>query len=142
MRKTRYVLPVVAGVMSGMILQVLGEKLIHIIFPAPAGLDLQNREALAAYMSQVSPVEFVFLLVNYAICSFVAGAVATFVVGRTHRLPAIIVGSLITLGEVMNVAMIPQPIWFSALSLLSHLPLALLAFKVFGRPAQQESAVN
>ncbi len=142
MRKTRYVLPVVAGVMSGMILQVLGEKLIHMIFPAPAGLDVQNKEAIAAYMSQVPPVEFVFLLVNYAICSFVAGAVATFVVGREHRSPAIIVGSLITLGEVLNVAMIPQPIWFSALSLLSHMPFALLAYKVFGRPAPQENASN
>ncbi len=135
MRKTRYVLPVVAGVMSGMILQVMGEKLIHMIYPTPAGLDLQNREAIAAYMSQVPPIEFVLLLLNYAICSFVAGAVATFVVGREQRLPAIIVGSLITLGEVMNVAMIPQPVWFSVLSLLSHLPLALLAFKVFGRQA-------
>ncbi|MBL7691626.1 MAG: hypothetical protein JNM41_08520, partial [Flavipsychrobacter sp.] len=122
--------------------QVLGEMLIHMVFPAPAGLDLQNREAIAAYMSQVPTVEFVLLLVNYAICSFVAGAVATFVVGRQHRLPAIIVGALITLGGVMNVLTIPQPTWFSALSLLSHLPLALLAYKVFGRPAQAESAAN
>ena len=142
MRKTRYVLPVVAGVMSGMILQVLGEKLIHMIFPAPAGLDVQNKEAIAAYMSQVPTVEFVFLLVNYAICSFVAGAVATFVVGREHRSPAIIVGSLITLGEVLNVVMIPQPIWFSALSLLSHLQMALLAYKVFGRPVSHENLAS
>lgn len=139
MRKTRYVLPVVAGVMSGMILQVLGEMFIHMVFPAPVGLDLQNREAIAAYMSQVPTIEFVFILLNYAICSFVAGVVATFVVGRQHRLPAIVVGVLITLGGVMNVLTIPQPVWFSALSLLSHLPLALLAFKVFGRPASQEN---
>ncbi len=139
MRKTRYVLPVVAGVMSGMMLQVMGEKLIHMIYPAPAGLDLQNREAIAAYMAQVPPAEFVFLLLNYAICSFIAGAVATFVVGREQRIPAIIVGSLITLGEVMNVLTIPQPVWFSALSLLSHLPLALLAFKVFGRQSPSDS---
>ncbi len=131
MSKTKYILPGVSGIMSAMILQVFGEKGIHLIYPPPPELDFRDKAALAAYSAQVPQQEFLLLLANFALCSLIGGAVATLVSGRGDKMPAIIVGSVLTLAEIFNVVMIPQPVWFSAACLLSHVPFAFLGYLLF-----------
>jgi len=117
--------------MSGMMLQAFGEKGIHAIYPPPAGMDFHDKAALTAYVAQIPSQEFLLLLANYGVCSLIAGIVASMISGRNIMLPALIVGSIITLGEVFNVMMLPgQPVWFSAASLLIHLPFALVGYAV------------
>jgi hypothetical protein len=36
----------------------------------------------------------------------------------------LIVGALLTVGGVINLIMLPHPLWFSAASLLTYLPMA------------------
>jgi hypothetical protein len=135
MNITKYILPGVAGTMLAMILQVFGEKGIHLSYPPPAGLDYHDKAALAQYSAQIPTQEFLLLLANYAVCSLVGGIMATTVSGRDGKAYAIIVGIVLTLAEVFNVMMMPQPFWFSAMSLLMHLPFAFLGYLLVRKKA-------
>lgn len=127
MKIRSYILPVVAGTMTGMILQVMGEKMIHSIYPVPEGTRLDNKEEVAAYITTLPVSAFLLLLLNYAVCTMIAGVVATLITPDNARRPAIVVGSIITLGGMFNIALMPfQPLWVSVLSLLLFIPSAIL----------------
>lgn len=125
----KYILPVVAGVMAGMMLQAFAEKGIHSVYPPPPGLDFRDKVAIASYMAQVPASAMMLQLLNYLVCSLIAGAVATLISGRVISRPALAVGIVITLASIANVFMLPgQPVWFVVISLLMHIPAALVGY--------------
>ncbi|HMC97261.1 MAG TPA: hypothetical protein VKG92_06400 [Flavobacteriales bacterium] len=96
---------------------MLGDGASTSMFPAPAGLDLTNAESIRAYMEQVPLSCFLVMMLGHAIGAFLAGfIVARFTRDKDGRLgsgsTALIVGGMITLGGVVNLAMIPHPGWF------------------------------
>ncbi len=125
---TKYVLPVVVGVMAGVILITFGEMGLHHIYPLPAGIGMNDKAALAEAMSKMPVNAFLLLLLNYIVCSFLAGMIATLVAGRSAKIPAIVVGIALTLAGAYNIVMVPQPLWFSAVNLLSYLPFAYVGY--------------
>jgi len=124
---TKYVLPVVVGAMSGMVLISFGEMAIHNIYPLPPGTDLYDADSLAKGMKAMPANAFVLLLVNYVICSFFAGLIATLVAGRTEARPAIVVCIVLTLAGIYNAVNLPHPSWFYSCILL-YLPFAYLGY--------------
>src|SRR4051812_5566309 len=97
MKVTQYVLPVVIGAMAGIILMTLGEMLIQTQFPLPAGTDMYDVDSLAKATRMMPDKEFVMFLINYIICSFFAGLIATLVAGKNSLRPAFVVGVVLTL---------------------------------------------
>ncbi len=128
MQITKYVLPVVVGAMSGMILITLGEMAIHHMYPLPPGTDLYDADSLAKAMKQMPESALLFLLVNYVISSFLAGIIATLISGRVTLRPALVVGIVLTLAGLYNVIVLPHPMWFSMLNLLVYLPFVYLGY--------------
>lgn len=128
MEFTKYVLPVVVGSMSGMILITVGEIGIHQLYPLAPGTDMYDAESLAKAMAQLPSNAFMLLLLNYIVCSFLAGLIATLVAGRTAIRPAIIVGIVLTLAGLYNTISLPHPLWFSILNMLVYLPFAWLGY--------------
>jgi hypothetical protein len=125
----KYILPVVAGVMAGMMVQAFIEKAIHSMYPPPPGLDFRDKVAIANYLAQVPTSAMMLQLGNYFVCSLLAGAVATLLSGRVISRPALAVGIIITLASVANIFMLPgQPVWFLVITLLLHIPAALFGF--------------
>ena len=127
---TKYVLPVVVGAMSGMILITLGEMWIETIYPLRAGTDKYDVDSLAKGLKDMPDKAFVLLLVNYIVCSFLAGLIATLVANRTMLRPAIVVGIVLTLAGLYNVIYLPHPLWFSFANLLVYLPFAYLGYLI------------
>jgi len=128
MEITKYVLPVVVGAMSGMILITFGEIGIHQLYPLPAGTDLYDPESLAKAMKLMTNTEFELLMANYIIASFLAGVITTLVAKRTMARPTIIVGIVLTLAGLYNVIALPHPMWFTVSNLFVYLPLAYLGY--------------
>jgi hypothetical protein len=128
MQVTKYVLPVVIGAMSGMILITRGEMVIHNMYPLPPGTDLYDTDSLAKAIKLMPTSAFLFLLANYILCSFLAGIITSLVANRTASRPAFIVGIVLTLAGLYNVVALPQPVWFSVLNLLVYLPLCYLGY--------------
>jgi len=128
MRVTKYVLPVVAGAMSGIIIMTLGEGGIHHIYPLPVGIDIHDTHALSVAIGQMPPGAFILLLLSYAAGSFAAGAIATLVSGCTVAIPAFVVGCALTLAALFNLITIQHPLWFCILNLLCYVPFAHLGY--------------
>jgi hypothetical protein len=126
---TRYVLPVIAGAITGMILIAIGEFGIYYLYPLPPGTRVNDADSLAVAMKLMSPNAFVLLLVNYFIASFCAGLVATLVAKRTTLRPALVVGLVLTLAGLYNVIYMPHPLWFSIVNLLIYIPAAYLGYR-------------
>ena len=128
MQLTKYVLPVVVGAMSGMILITFGEMAIHNMYPLPPGTDLYDADSLAKAMKQMPLVAYNYMMGNYIVCSFLAGVVATLVSRRTTARPPVVVGIVLTLAGMYNVINLPHPLWFSVLNLFVYLPMAYLGY--------------
>ncbi len=130
MKASKYVLPVVAGTIAGLLFIKQGENLIGQLYPLPPGIDRHNVDALAKAIADMPKEAFWMLLANYAVCSFIAGLAATLVAGRIIMRPALIVGIILTLCGLFNVITFPkQPIWFSVANLMVYLPFALIGYR-------------
>ncbi len=131
MELSKYILPVVAGAMSGMVLITFGvELVIHKMYPDPSGADVHAAGFLAKYVLGLPTGAFVAMLVNYGICSFAAGIISTVIAKRERKIPAIVSGVLLTLAGLYYVIKMPYPMWFAVVSLLVYLPFTLLGYTV------------
>ena len=125
---TKYVLPVIVGAMSGMILITIGEKGIYMVYPLPAGTDLYYADSVAKYLAQLPEKAFILFMVNYVVCSFIGGVIATLVAGRTTLKPVLIAGFILMLAGIYRVMLFPVPKWFAVLSILAYMPCAWLGY--------------
>jgi len=131
MSLSKLILPVVAGVMSGMILQALGERGIHALYPMPISFGMSGKEAVIVFYSQVSFTFYLLMLLNIAVFSSVSGMVSTLVLAKPSVVPAIIVGVIISLGEVYSLAKIDgNPTSFAILCVAIHLPFAYTGYLI------------
>lgn len=128
MEITRYVLPVVVGAMSGMILIILGENALHNLYPLLPGTDKYDPASLAMALKLMPVRFFQLLLANYIISSFLAGVISTLVARRNTMRPAIVVGIVLTLAGIYNVIYLPQPLWFSVINLVVYLPFTFAGY--------------
>lgn len=127
----KLILPVVAGVMSGMILQVLGERGVHAMYPMPMSFGMSGKQSLDLFFRNVPLGFYLLMLLNIVLVSFLAGAIATLVYSKSTAVPAIAVGLIISLGEVYSLLKIEgNPIFFGVLCVLFHLPTAWMGFYV------------
>ena len=125
---TKYVLPVIVGAMAGMILIMLGESYIHFLYPPPNNIDFYDADSVAKYIKQLPDKAFVLVIINYAVCSFLAGLIATVIAGRVSLRPALVVGIVLTLAGLYNMINLHQPLWVSLFSMLVYLPFAYFGY--------------
>lgn len=130
----KYTVPVVAGVMGGMIVQAFVEKAIHGLYPPSAGMELHKVELVKAYLQQLPTTAYVYILVNYAVCAALGGVVATLLAGRVDgvsKTSTLVVGALMAIAGIINVMSLPfQPLWFSVVSILLPVPLSFIGYKL------------
>ena len=127
MKVAKYILPVVVGAMAGMILIKFGEDGVGYLYPLPPG-SYHDRESLINAIKQMPDKAFILLLINYMVCSFIAGLVATLVSKRTTMRPPLVVGFVLTLGGLYNAIYLEHPIWFTILNLVVYMPFAWLGY--------------
>lgn len=110
---TKYILPVVAGVMSGVILMTFGEVKVETIY-GTGGL--------------MPDAAFMILIAMYAAGSFLAGVIATVIAQRTTAIPAVVAGIALTLAGIYNMINLPHPQWFGIVNLVAYLPFAFVGY--------------
>ncbi len=128
MNFTKYVLPVVVGSAAGMLLIKMGELGLGKIYTLPVVTDLNNLEPLKAAILALPTSAFLLLLGNYVFASLVSGIASTLVIKGTSSIPAIISGSILTIGAIANLMRIPHPLWFSIANLIIYIPFAWLGY--------------
>jgi MFS family permease len=122
------ILAVIAGLISAFVLIALIQYISYLIYPPPEGFDYKNEEAMRQLMQTMPAGAFGMLIFAYAVGSFVGGLVAGKVSGRTQ--PAIILGVVLTVSGIVNLVKIEHPMWFSIVSTIIYIPMALLGSKM------------
>lgn len=123
----RNVLAVVGGIIVGgavnMGLVMLGSAVV----PPPQGVDVTDMESIASSIHLFEIQHFLFPFLAHAFGSLTGGMTAALVGTTRHIVLALIVGGIFLLGGLINVVMIPGPVWFAVLDILvAYLPMAWL----------------
>jgi hypothetical protein len=118
----RAIMGVIAGVVIGTIVILVIEILGHHLYPFPPGLDPKDHQALAKFMMTAPIGAWLLVLFAYAAGSFVAGASGTWI-GRKSWHGWACGGILMSLG-LINLLLMPHPVWFWVASLALYLPAA------------------
>jgi hypothetical protein len=129
----RNVLAVVLGIVIG---SIVNGSLIAIsghVIPPPEGADLKTMEGLQASMHLMQPKHFVMPFLAHALGTL-GGAYIAALIAATHKMKfALAIGCLFLIGGIMNVVMLPSPIWFTLLDLVvAYIPMAYIGGKLAG----------
>lgn len=107
----------VAGVVIAFVLVWLVEMLGHAVYPPPSDLDFADVDAMQAYIATLPPGALLFVAAAWFIGTL-GGTCAACAIGTAKPLRfALVVGGLMLVATIINLAMIPHPMWFAALGI-------------------------
>lgn len=123
---------IIAGLVTALALIVITEVVTGYFHPFPVGVDTTDQAVVAAHVANFPH----WVLAIGAIVWFVAAFLSTWVATRlgTARHPAhgILIGALLLLAAVLNMFLLPYPVWFVVVNVLG-IPLAIYLGVKFGR---------
>jgi len=106
------------------------------IIPPPAGADVTTSEGLKASIHLFEPKHFIFPFLAHALGTLVGAAVAAFIAASHKTRSAMSIGILFLIGGIVNVMMLPAPLWFDVLDLgCAYIPMAWIGSKLVMRKA-------
>ncbi|MGZ3921615.1 MAG: hypothetical protein ACXVNO_03530 [Bacteroidia bacterium] len=126
----RKILSVIAGVLTGILLIFVGEGASHSFFPPPQNIDFHNKEAFTAYVTSIPPQVFTLILAFWLLAAFFAGFVSSKINKANWKRSSIITGTILLAGTILNLFMIPHPIWIIISAVLLTIPAAYFGGKL------------
>jgi len=127
----RNVLAVIAGIFIGGFVNGGLIMLSSNIIPPPNGVDPMDMESLKANIHLFETKHFIMPFLAHALGTLV-GALIAALMAATHKMKmALIVGGFFLIGGIVNVMMLPAPIWFKIVDLVgAYIPMAWLGGKL------------
>lgn len=123
----RFVLAILAGIVSGGIVVALVEAMGHFFFPPP---DTLTPETFCAYAETAPLMAFVFPLIAWAVGAVTAGIVAKLIY-RVNNKAAFIAGAVQLIFVLINFFVIPcHPYWMMIIGVLIPVPMAMLGSRL------------
>lgn len=114
----RSALAVVAGAALSIALIAAIEATSSWLYPLPAGLDVNNREAMSSYVATLPVGAFLLVLTAYAVGGFGGGYLAARLAPADPGKHAAVIALFLLAASVMNLMAIPHPGWFWAANLV------------------------
>jgi hypothetical protein len=123
-------LAVTAGFVAGSAVNMGLIMISGSIIPPPDGADMTTMEGLKESMHLFEPRHFLFPFLAHASGTF-TGALLAAKMAATHKmLFAYVIGCLFLAGGIVNIIMLPSPVWFAIVDLAgAYIPMAYLAGK-------------
>lgn len=136
----RSILGLIVGFIAGGVAVFLFEWIGHQVYPIPPGLDTSDMKALAEY-SKTAPVgAHAAILVAQCAGSLVGGFVTALIAVSARTLFVFIYGVLALLMALLNIYLLPHPVWFVVAAIILPIPLALAGGKIGGALGSQPAA--
>lgn len=125
------ILAVIAGIILGGAVNMGIIMISGAIIPPPEGADLTTMEGLTASMHLMQPKHFLMPFLAHALGTFV-GALATAIIAVKYKMRfALGIGVFFMIGGLLNIFMLPSPLWFTVLDLgAAYIPMGYLAGKL------------
>lgn len=130
----RNILAAILGLIVGWVVFTAIQALSHLVFPPTVPLDTNNLESIKAYMESLTPAMYAVVLGGYAIGSFAAGLLIGKIAESKGNLIPIIVGGFFTIGWILNLIMLPHPIWVAVLGFFMYIPFTILGKNLTAGP--------
>jgi hypothetical protein len=125
------VLAVIVGVFSGGILNMALIQLSPQIIPPPPGVDFTTMEGLKESMHLMGPQHFLMPFLAHALGTFVGAFAAVKIAVSYQMVFALVIGALNLSGGILNIIMLPSPLWFSLVDLIgAYLPMCYLGWRL------------
>lgn len=121
---------VVAGLFAGVAVVMGGDYLGSLFFKMPDGIDMSDSRAVEELMKTVPVATKLVMLGGWLLSALVGGFVAGKIDSANWKRTALITGSIQLIGAVVNMVMIPHPVWMMIIALLGYIPLALAGGKL------------
>ena len=115
----RGILGIVAGVAAAVLTVMAVQALGHALYPYPADIDLNDPEQIARVFPTIPVAAKLFVVAAWFGGALVGAAVAKAMVGRSWA--AWTIAGLIALGAVMNLFVIPHPVWMQLSAVVAPL---------------------
>ena len=131
-----------AGVVTAFVLVMLVEKVGHLIYPPPEGLDWTDVEAVETFIATLPFLALLFPMIAWVTGAFIGSLVASKIGTARPLIFAGIVGGLMLAATIANLILIPHPLWFAIVSLVAISASAWFAAKVASGPANHTPAAE
>jgi hypothetical protein len=130
----RNILAVIIGIIGGGFVNMGLVMLGGAVIPAPEGVDVTTMEGLKASMHLFGPQNFIFPFLAHALGTLVGAWMVALIAATRKMIFALVIGGLFLIGGIVNVFMLPSPVWFSALDLIvAYIPMGWLGGKLGGK---------
>jgi hypothetical protein len=127
----RNILAVIAGLVVGSVVNMGIIAISSSIIPPPEGADVTTMDGLKASMHLFQPRHFIFPFLAHALGTLV-GAIIAGMIAATHKMKfALSIGLIFMIGGIINVVMLPSPLWFTIVDLAgAYIPMGWLGGKI------------
>lgn len=116
---------IVAGFFAAFAVTGAIELISTAAFPPDSPLDWTDRSAMRKHVESLPPIAIIIVLIAHFCGAFTGSLVCTLISSTVRFLPTILYGSLLTVFGIINLVMIPHPIWFTFIDPVTYLPSAL-----------------
>ncbi len=123
----RKIAAVVLGIAVAVAIVAATEAIGHAVYPVPADLDVQDAVQFGIYLESLPFGAFLFVLAAWTLATLGGGLLACFISREKPFVYAAIVGGFMLAGTVANLIMIPHPLWFSIIAVISISIMTYLA---------------
>lgn len=135
MKALRSIVAFLVGAAVSMFFIIAVEGINAVLWPPPAGVNLmKDKEACLAYFVSLPTAALVVGVVGWTLAALCGPWVATRLGTNRHPAHGFALGTLLLLGAVVNMSMLPYPLWYWA-AVLILLPSSLVVGSLQSRPA-------
>lgn len=125
------IIAVVGGWFIGSVVNMSLIMLGPIIIANPEGFDNSNMDVMAETIHLLQPINYLFPFLAHALGTLVGSFLAAKIAVNRKMIFAFVVGGLFMLGGIVNVIMLPGPMWFNIVDLiLAYIPMSWLALRI------------
>ena len=125
------ILAVVGGWFIGSVVNMSLIMLGPIIIANPEGFDNSNMDVMAETIHLLQPINYLFPFLAHALGTLVGSFLAAKIAVNRKMIFAFVMGGLFMLGGIVNVIMLPGPMWFNIVDLiLAYIPMSWLALRI------------
>jgi hypothetical protein len=127
----RSLLAIIAGVLTGSLVNMAVITFGTQFIPAPAGVDMTELDSIKASMHLFEAKHFIIPFLSHSLGTFVGAFVTAFIVRNNQMTLALIIGVFFLIGGVASAVLLPVPYWFAVVDLiLAYIPMAWLGWKL------------
>lgn len=118
--------PVLAGCAAGIAVIFVMEFISHAIYPLPEGLDPNNPEHLKLILTN-APIGALIMVLFAGFSGGLAGGIVAALFDKNNKTKrAIAVGVVLTVLGIINLMMLPHPVWFMIINVMVYISGAYL----------------